>query len=131
MSINLWCKGNNPFSYMLLDPHFKTNQHSMGFAVNIKPGKKGTFHALGYKITRMFYFYPFFLAFVTIFLKIDLHVQDQLADSGHRTEKLAAIRDYVSQEQKSLSRWNYKRADWDRFTMPADKCHGNMETRYA
>ena len=72
------------------------------------------------------------LAFCTgdILHKIDRHVLDQLAGSDHRPIKLVMNMEYVPQEQKPLPRWNYKRADWDRFAILTDKYCENINTRY-
>lgn len=38
--------------------------------------------------------------------------------------------EYVLQEQKLPSRWNYKRSDWDRFAMLTDTFCENLKTQH-
>lgn len=72
------------------------------------------------------------LAFCTgdILHKTDRAVLDQLAGSDHRPVKLTVNMTYTPEEQTPLPRWNYKRADWDKFAILTDRYCGNIKTRH-
>ena len=70
------------------------------------------------------------LAFATDDLssKTSRNVQCQLAGSDHRPVKLAISLRYKPHPAKTFPRWNYKKADWNKFSELTDNFTESLET---